>query len=251
MNELESFFYSNTGPLLNKWIHYFEIYERHFARLRGKPIKIVEFGVSQGGSLKMWKNYFGSQAHIVGVDINPLCKQFEEPGIDILIGDQENRDFLREIAESHPDIDVLIDDGGHTMKQQIYTFEELFSCVKPNGIYLIEDLHTSYWAPWGGGLKREGTFIEYSKNFVDLINAWHFEDNKAISHNSFTRTVNSLHFYDSVLVIEKRPIKPPSAESHGQRLFDDYDIHHQSQESSRTSRLISKIKSRFMPDQNK
>jgi hypothetical protein len=76
MNDLTSFFYANTGPLLNKWNHYFEIYDRHFARFRGKPIKLVEFGVSQGGSLKMWKDYFGSQVRLIGVDINPLCKQF-------------------------------------------------------------------------------------------------------------------------------------------------------------------------------
>jgi hypothetical protein len=155
------------------------------------------------------------------------------------------------IAEIHPDIDILIDDGGHEMKQQIHTFEESFSCVTSNGIYLVEDLHTSYWAPWGGDLKREGTFIEYSKDFIDLLNAWHFEDKKAISHNSFTRTVNSLHFYDSVLVIEKRPIKPPSAEARGQRLFDDYCVQHSHLKASRTSQLISKIKSRLMPARDK
>jgi len=100
-------------------------------------------------------------------------------------------------------------------------------------------------------LKREGTFIEYSKNFVDLINAWHFEDNKRISHNSFTRTVNSLHVYDSVLVIEKQPINPPSGERRGQRLFEDYCVQHSHLKSSRTSQLTSKIKSRFMPARDK
>jgi hypothetical protein len=226
MNDLESFFYANTGPLLNKWRHYFEIYDRHFSRFRGKPNKIVEFGVSQGGSLKMWQSYFGRQVQLIGVDINPLCKQFEEPGIEILIGDQENRNFLQSIAKKHPDIDILIDDGGHTMKQQIHTFEELFPCVNSNGVYLVEDLHTSYWASWGGGLKRQGTFIEYSKGFIDMLNAWHHEGIKEISHNSFARSVHSLHFYDSILVVEKRPIQPPSAESRGQRFFDDFDVHH-------------------------
>jgi hypothetical protein len=60
------------------------------------------------------------------VDINPNCKQFEEPGVRIEIGDQGDRVFLRTLAASLPPIDILIDDGGHTMRQQINTFEELF-----------------------------------------------------------------------------------------------------------------------------
>src|SRR4029077_4961037 len=113
MNDLELFFRKNTGRLIHKWNHYFEIYERHFARFRGTPVQIVEFGVSQGGSLQMWRDYFGPQASIVGVDINPECKRFEEAGVRIVIGDQEDRAFLRRLAGSLPRIDVLIDDGGH------------------------------------------------------------------------------------------------------------------------------------------
>ena len=171
MNDLERFFRQNTGRLIHKWHHYFEIYDRHFARFRGQPVQIVEFGVSQGGSLRMWRDYFGPQAQIVGVDINPNCSQFEEPGVRIVIGDQEDRAFLRSLAQTLPRIDILIDDGGHTMRQQIHTFEELFPLVADSGVYLIEDLHTSYWPKWGGGVRRKGTFIEYSKDFIDRLHA--------------------------------------------------------------------------------
>jgi hypothetical protein len=226
MNDLEAFFRRHDGRLLHKWHHYFEIYDRHLARFRGKPICLVEFGVSQGGSLEMWRHYFGDRAQIFGIDINPDCKQFEGPGVSIVIGDQEDRVFLRSLARSLPPIDVLIDDGGHTMKQQIHTFEELFPLVKADGVYLIEDLHTSYWKRWGGGYRKRTSFIEYSKNFIDQLNAWHSREPRRLSPADFTRSVDSLHYYDSVLVIEKRPRAAPTHERKGQRLFPDYE--HQS-----------------------
>lgn len=222
MNDLEAFFRQHDGRLLDKWHHYFEIYDRHFARFRGKPVNIVEFGVSQGGSLQMWKQYFGPQAQIFGADINPNCKQFEEPGVTITIGDQQDRDFLRSFAKSLPPIDILIDDGGHTMEQQVATYEELFPLVADTGVYLIEDLHTSYWKKWGGGYRKKSTFIEYSKDFIDRINAWHSHEPGRLGISDFTRSVHSLHYYDSVLVIEKRPMTEPTRERKGQALFPDY-----------------------------
>jgi len=223
MNDLERFFEANTDRLIHKWRHYFEIYDRHFARFRGQSPHVVEFGVSQGGSMRMWKDYFGAGATIHGVDINPHCKQFEEDGVHIHIGDQENRGFLRELAQRLPKIDILIDDGGHTMRQQIHTFEELFAKVSDTGVYLIEDLHTSYWAKWGGGVRRKGTFIEYSKDFIDRLHAWHSREPQRLAVDDFTRSVHSLHYYDSVLVIEKRPMQPPTHERIGQASFPEYE----------------------------
>jgi len=209
MNDLEKYFIENTGRQIYKWKHYFEIYDRHFSRFRGTDVHIVEFGVSQGGSLQMWKQYFGPNSKIFGIDINAHCKKLEEEQIEIFIGDQEDRRFLKELSEMIPRIDILIDDGGHTMKQQITTFEELFSYIDGNGVYLCEDLHTSYRPQFGGGYKKRGTFIEYSKNFIDYINAWHSIQTSRLSVTEFTRSVYSLHYYNSILVIEKRPIEKP------------------------------------------
>lgn len=221
MNNLEKYFTENTGRLIHKWKHYFEIYDRHFSRFRGTDVHIVEFGVSQGGSLQMWKEYFGPNCKIFGVDINPHCKKLEEDQIQIVIGDQEDRMFLKSLAEKVPRIDILIDDGGHTMSQQINTFEELFTNIDENGVYLCEDLHTSYWSGWGGGYKRRGTFIEYSKQFIDYINAWHSKTSR-LSVTEFTKSVHSLHYYDSVLVIEKRTIERPFHMKTGTREIPDY-----------------------------
>ena len=217
MNDLRAFFDEHEGRYLDKWHHYFEIYDRHFSAFRDQPINVVEFGVSQGGSMQMWKHYFGARANIFGVDINPHCKQLEELGVKIFIGDQEDRQFLRSLAKAIPKIDILIDDGGHTMRQQIHTFEELFPHVAADGVYLVEDLHTSYWPEFGGAYKRGSTFVEYSKNFIDQINAWHSKDDKRLGVSEFTRSAHSLHFYDSVLVIEKRAMQKPTSGQKGSK----------------------------------
>jgi hypothetical protein len=222
MNDLEKYFTENKGGLIHKWKHYFEVYDRHFSRFRGKDVRIVEFGVSQGGSLQMWKKYFGPKARIFGIDINPHCKRLEEEQIEIIIGDQADRKFLKDLARRIPRMDILIDDGGHTMTQQINTFEELFPRIDEHGVYLCEDLHTSYWADWGGGYKRRGTFIEYSKNFVDYINAWHSTQPNRLAVTDFTQSVHSLHYYDSILVIEKRRIEKPSHSRTGKPQVPDY-----------------------------
>ena len=208
-NDLERYFYENTGRVIHKWLHYFEIYDRHFAAFRNRPVTIVEIGVNKGGSLQMWKNYFGAQAHIYGIDINPDCRRLAEERIEIMIGSQSDRSFLRSVAKSIPHIDILIDDGGHTMEQQITTFEELYPHIQPHGVYLCEDLHTSYWKKFGGSYRGKNTFIEFSKHLIDQLNAWHSEKRK-FGVDDFTRSTHSMHFYDSVLVIEKRPMSEPS-----------------------------------------
>ena len=215
MNDLETYFRSNKGRLIHKWMHYFEVYDRHFARFRGQPVNVLEFGVSQGGSLQMWKHYFGPAAKIFGADIVPACKQFEEEGVRIFIGDQADRGFLRELVKSLPPIDILIDDGGHTMAQQVATFEECFPAMQPHGVYLCEDLHTSYWRKFGGGYRRRGTFIEYAKGLVDGLNAWYSKQPRRFSVDDFTRSAHSMHFYDSIVVIERRPMVPPHDEMTG------------------------------------
>ena len=218
MNDLEKYFRANQGRLIHKWTHFFDVYDRHFHRYRGKEMTILEIGVSQGGSLQMWKNYFGPRARIYGIDIDPRCRSLEEENIRIFIGSQSDRAFLREVRASIPPIDILIDDGGHTMRQQIVTFEELYSAVKEDGVYLCEDLHTSYWIKYGGGHKRRSSFIEYSKNWIDQLNAWHSEQ-RGLKVDEFTRTADSIHYYDSVVVVEKRPRSSPEHRMTGTACF--------------------------------
>ncbi len=222
MNDLEKFFNQNNGKQLHKWLHYFDIYERHFANLRGKEIAILEIGVFQGGSLEMWRDYFGPKAKIYGIDINPACKQLEGENIEIFIGSQEDRAFLRDVKKKMPKLDLIIDDGGHTMSQQIVSFEELFDHVKDDGTYLVEDTHTSYWGSHGGGYKKRGSFIEYTKNFIDYMHAWYSNEKGRLDVNDFTRTVKGLHYYDSIVVIEKGLKTKPVVKKTGHEQVANY-----------------------------
>lgn len=224
MNDLLQYFETSDHRLIHKWIHYFEIYDRHFARFRGTDVCIVEIGIYHGGSLQMWRNYFGANAKIIGIDIDPRCKDLEEEGIEIIIGNQEDREFLRSLKEKIPHIDILLDDGGHTMNQQIVTFEELFSHVDQNGVYLCEDLHTSYWGEYEGGFRKPSSFVEYSKDLIDSLNAWHSRDSESFPINHFTRSAYSMSFYGSVLVIEKQAMSPPCDRMIGDPSFDSDEM---------------------------
>ena len=214
MNDLEKYFWQNNNRQIQKWIHYFDIYERHFGRFRNKKITVLEIGVWWGGSLQMWKHYFGTKANIYGIDINPDCKSYEEENIKVLIGSQSDREFLRDVKKQIPPIDILIDDGGHSMEQQIVTFDELFGHVKENGVYVCEDSHTSYWEEYGGGLKKPGTFIEYSKDFIDRLHAYHSKD-ETFTVDEFTGSVDSVCYYDSMVMIEKKQRSKPYYEIRG------------------------------------
>jgi hypothetical protein len=215
MNDLEKYFKENQGRLIHKCMHYFDIYDTYFSKYRGKEIVLLEIGVSHGGSLQMWRHYFGDKIKIYGLDINPDCKKFEEPGIKIFTGSQSDRSFLRNMLSQIPPLDILIDDGGHGMQQQITAFEEIFSHVKKDGVYICEDLHTSYWLKYGGGHKRRGTFVEYSKNFIDKLNAYYSEQG-SLKVDSFTKSIRGLHFYNGMLVIEKGEVTNTSIEKSGQ-----------------------------------
>lgn len=217
MNDIEKYFHDNPGYLITKWDSYFEAYDKHFSRFRGKEVVILEIGVFHGGSLKMWKHYFGEKATIIGVDINPECKKFEEEGIKVYIGSQEDREFLKYLKKEVPKIDVLIDDGGHTMTQQITTFEEMYGHLSTEGVYLCEDVHTSYFEEFGGGYRKESTFIEYTKKLIDQLNAWHSKNKEEFDVEEITLTTKSMHFYESIVVLERGDVKRPEYQATGKQ----------------------------------
>ncbi len=219
-NPLLEYFERNPGRLMSKWMHYFDIYHRHFARYRGRACTIVEIGVFHGGSLQMWREYFGPQARIIGIDVNPRLKELDTPGVEIVIGDQSDHEFLQAFAEQTGPIDILIDDGGHSMKQQLQTVLSLYPALSEDGVMLVEDTHTSYWQEYGGGLHNPHSFIEFSKRLIDEINAYHSRDPERLRPSPFTRMTRSLHFYDSVVVIERGDHPRPVERQSGTPSFD-------------------------------
>jgi len=210
MNSLQKYFIENDGKQINKWMHYFEIYNKHFNRFLGKKITLLEIGIFQGGSIDMWKSYFGDNVKIYAIDINPLCKKFEGDNVEIFIGSQNDKDFLEGVKKVIPKIDILIDDGGHMMDQQITTFNSLFEHVNEGGLYLCEDTHTSYWENYNGGHLKKDTFIEFSKARIDDLHGWHFRDDKK-EEFYYTKNIESITFHDSIVVFEKKTrLKPES-----------------------------------------
>ena len=207
---LHDYFINNNGPAIHKGLRYFDLYERYFKKYRGRNINILEIGVQNGGSTKMWKHYFShsfpnAKVQIYGVDIDPRCKDVEEDGIKIFIGSQADRDFWKKIKSEIPKLDIVIDDGGHTMEQQIITLEEIYDHIKEDGLYWCEDCATSYWnATHGGGYKHKDSYIEYTKNIIDYLNAYSAVKEDKLEVNKYTKTAYSICYHENVIVIEKK-----------------------------------------------
>ena len=143
MNDFSDFFWNKSKRFsLNKWHHYFDIYEQHFSKFRGKNPVIVEVGVQNGGSIEMWNDYFKGECTIYGIDIDPACSRFEKEfsNVKIFIGDQSDSTFLNFIKTQVSSINIFIDDGSHFSRHIIKTFEALYPIISGGGVYLIEDL---------------------------------------------------------------------------------------------------------------
>jgi hypothetical protein len=216
MNKLQNFFYNQPKRRnIHKWEHYFEIYDKHFKKFQGKNPKILEIGIYKGGSIDMWNYYFDKNCTIYAVDIDPSCKEYSEENVHISIGDQGSSDFWKSFLINGISFDIIIDDGGHTMHQQIYSYEILYkNHLNDGGVYLCEDTHTSYLSFFGGELGKKGTFIEYCKDFIDLLHVYYnkiehssicgFEVKESNLTTDFRKMTQCVSFYDSVVVLDKK-----------------------------------------------
>lgn len=206
MSALWRLFLENYGRTINKWTHYFPIYERHFSGYVDKQLTFMEIGCGYGGSSAMWKKYFGPMATIVGIDIDPACKEYEDSNVHIRIGDQGDKDFLQSVVKEFGPFDIILDDGSHMMDDIKTSFAELYPNVSRNGVYMVEDLHAAYLPHFGGGLKAPGSFIEFSKDMIDHLHASY--TGADLLPSDFSRTTLSMHFYDSIVAFEKGEYGP-------------------------------------------
>jgi len=138
VKSLQALWDEHDGRLVDKWAHYLPIYERYFSKFRGTACRILEIGVAHGGSLQLWKAYFGPDAWIVGVDIDPRAFNYREEQISIAIGDQGSAAFWAKWAI---DCDIVIDDGSHVQTDQAASLAALWPHLNAGGVYLIEDIH--------------------------------------------------------------------------------------------------------------
>ena len=148
-------------------IHYFLYYEDAFRRLRHASMNILEIGVHKGDSLRLWNAYFPA-SRVYGIDLY-LFK--EAVGLNVFRGDQKNVKFLADVVRQAGPFDIIIDDGSHIMADQIASLKYLFPHgLASGGTYVIEDLGTSYWSRWGGGLDRPDSTISFLKRLIDTVN---------------------------------------------------------------------------------
>ncbi len=134
---IEQFFWENEGRAIDKWLHYLPIYERHFAPFRNAPVRVLEIGVQNAGSAQMWRDWFGPDAILYGIDIDPDCAEANGGSAQIRIGSQADPDFLRRVVKEMGGLDVVIDDGSHVMSHIHESFCTLFPLLSEGGVYLV------------------------------------------------------------------------------------------------------------------
>jgi hypothetical protein len=201
----------NTGKCHYQYLTQFDIY---FSKIRSQPVRLLELGLLDGASLKVWEEYFPN-ATFVGVDIDDRCLEYKTNRTDIIIGNLDDEKFIQSLKTLGP-FDIIIDDAGHTMSQQITLFKALFPVVQDQGVYIIEDLHTSYWPVFNGNIEGKNTTMSFLKECTDHLNHQAFKKN---SHdktyevhcpgyidedpNYLDLNIYSIQFYKSMCAILK------------------------------------------------
>jgi hypothetical protein len=190
---------------------YFRVYDNCVEKILSKSLKkitIVEVGILHGGSLFMWRDLFGPEARIIGVDLNPEARKWQEHGFEIYIGNQSSPIFWKEFYDEVGLIDFLIDDGGHTNRQQIVTTVHALVNMNPGGIILIEDTNTSFSKSFGNPSRF--SFINFSKSYVDSLYDYDGASNRI---NSSKRKLESITFFDSIVLFETESEEQPKSTS--------------------------------------
>ena len=189
--------FANSKKYSIKWSNYFQVYEKILSNYRNKKIKFVEIGVANGGSLFMWKKYFGKKAKIIGIDLNPNAKKLEKNGFKIYIGNQSDKKFWDHFYKKEGKVDIILDDGGHKNLQQISTVHYSLPYIKDGGKIIVEDTGTSY-------VKKEFnnpskySFINFAKNVVDNIHRRSPLLKKELSF--YSKKIFLVEFFESIVV---------------------------------------------------
>jgi len=208
-------FWNHSGRLVHKYSHYLPIYQRHFSEWVDRPVTFLEIGCGDGGSMQMWKGFFGPQALIIGVDVREECKHYEESQVHVRIGSQEDEQFLGDLVAEFGPPDIVVDDGSHVMRHIKKSFGYLYPKMPKTGTYLVEDLQFAYNGKFGGGFRRPESFIEVAKGLVDQLHAR--DTNGELVPDEFTNETVGIHFYDGVIVFERGRHEPRRDYHRGRR----------------------------------
>lgn len=212
---------------------YFGVYDDLFLPYRDREITFVEIGVLGGGSLFMWREFFGPKARIIGIDLNPNAKKWASHGFEIYIGSQSDERFWAEFKRQVGAVDIVLDDGGHTYEQQIISTEALLGSIKDGGMLVVEDTHTSYMDGFG---PRGYSFVEYTKCMMDKINR-RFGN---LEQAETDRRVWSIRIYESfVAFLVNSPATSLKSEQTDNGGIDDFAVDFRHREITATSRMRS------------
>lgn len=207
-------FLSHKGKYSDKWSQYLDVYDQVLRGL-GSPKSILEIGVQNGGSLEIWSELYPEAENIVGIDIDKRCAElaFNDQRIRVIIGDAKTDESFERIAKLEERFDLVVDDGSHTSEDIILNFMRYLPALNPGGLYLIEDLHASYWASFGGSLFGTESAVSYLKRMIDILNIQHwnqsFTQEEILSYLNFTPSENfkaatkqiaEIRFFDSIAV---------------------------------------------------
>lgn len=218
LNKIAQFYGTDKSSEIH---NYCEKYEKYLPFNRLEPLVMLEIGVLDGKSLLTWREYFPN-ATIIGIDIDSRCKQFEDADkkIFVEIGSQNDVNFLQTVIDKYGQFDIILDDGSHMNNDVLISFYKLFSSIKPQGVYVVEDCTTSYWQDYGGGYRQEGTTVETFKGLIDDVNFngqlqqefWNVharrEDyltKQTIERGLGIRTdIESIQFLNGIIIVTKR-----------------------------------------------
>ena len=216
--------FKKIGHVSLKCDTYFQTYEDLFESYTNKNITFVEIGVLHGGSLLMWREYFGPKARIIGIDLNPKALELKKEGFEIFIGSQSDKQFWIDFYKKVGNIDILLDDGGHSNDQQIVTFAESLLNINDGGLLVTEDVHTSYFKKFGNPSKF--SFINYSKYLINVINS-RFLETKIKTNNIFRRKIYSITYFNSIVAIKvdsKKCIETTVLKNNENEIFNTNDL---------------------------
>jgi len=182
----EQFAGHQLGATDKHWVHeYTVIYDNLFKNMRNGRIKLLEFGVLRGASLKLWHDAF-PKGRIYGVDKNVSSwKEFTRglKRIKVFVGMQEDVNFLNKVSR-HGKFSIILDDCGHQPEQQVTLFNRMWPSLAPHGYYIIEDCFRSY-LPKNKGKNVPEEMTKFVKNI--------YTDFKVLS----------VQFYYNLCVIQK------------------------------------------------
>jgi len=205
--DLAAIYATNRDYEVHKWHHYIPLYDRYLAKYRGTPVRFLEIGVAKGGSLQMWRRFLGERAVLFGIDIRKGCAEFDGLFGQVRIGSQDDAEFLFRVVDEMGGIDVVLDDGSHRMSHIEASLRALYPRLAKGGSYMIEDLHAAYWAGFEGGIDAPGNFFNTVRAIIDDMHQRYHH--KPLRRPEMDGAVSGLHVHDSLVVIEKGPVRDP------------------------------------------